>query len=99
MQVFIQSVHMQPSPALEETITRKLTKVFGPYPYAQSARVFLRKGSDHHKPTQEVEIEIHLSHGTLFAKEVSDRFEKSTEQVIQKLKRQLEKYKAKTYSH
>ncbi|MEO1437601.1 MAG: ribosome-associated translation inhibitor RaiA [Bacteroidota bacterium] len=99
MQINIQSVHMQASPALEQLITKKLNKVFGPYPYVQSARVFLREGSDHHKPTQEVEIEVHLSNGTLFAKEVSNRFEKSNEQVIQKLKRQLEKYKAKTYAH
>ncbi|MEM6722720.1 MAG: ribosome-associated translation inhibitor RaiA [Bacteroidota bacterium] len=99
MQINIQAVHLQVSPALEKEIKGKLRKVFSPYPYAQSAKVFLREVPDHHKPAQEVEIEVRLSHGTLCAKETSERFEKSNEEVIQKLKRQLEKYKQKTYHH
>lgn len=99
MQVNIQSVHFQASNSLEAEIKRKLDKVFNPYPYAQSAQVFLREESDHHKPVQEVEIEVRLSNGTLFAKETSERFETSNEAVIQKLKRQLERYKQKHFSH
>lgn len=97
MQINIQAVHFQASPELEDKIKQRLNKVFSPYPYAQSARVFLRETTDHHNPLQEVEVEVRLSKGTLFAKETTDRFEKSHEAVLQKLKKQLEKYKQKTY--
>ena len=99
MEIQIQSIHFSPSEALNEKIEQKLQKFFGQYSYISKADVFLKLQENEQKEKQIMEIHLSLSHGELFAKAGAVNFYKALDQAIHKLKKQLDKYKEKTYTN
>ncbi|HMQ46451.1 MAG TPA: ribosome-associated translation inhibitor RaiA [Saprospiraceae bacterium] len=99
MNINIQSVHFAPSEALNEKIRQKLEKSFHHYPFITHAEVFLKLQDNESQQKQIMEIKLELSNGELFAESRAEDFYKGLDQNIEKLKRQLEKYKDKAYSH
>lgn len=99
MNIQIQSIHFSPSEALNEKIEKKLQKVFGKYTYAKRAEVFLKYHENAREEKYDMEIKVALKHAELFAETREDDYYKALDKNMLKLKRQLEKYKEKTYAH
>lgn len=98
MTIRIQSVQFTPSETLDAKIQQKLKRAFDKYPYLTTCTVFLRLENDN-ASQQTVEIRINALHDEFFAKETKERFEFALPDVINKLKRQLEKCKQKLYTN
>lgn len=98
MTIRIQSVQFAPSETLDAKIQKKLSRAFDKYPYITSCTVFLRLENDS-ASKQTVEVRINALRDQFFAKETKERFEDALPDVIDKLKRQLEKYKQKQYTN
>lgn len=97
--VKIQSVNFDPSPFLNNLITKKLTKHFSKYPYIKEIFVFLKLQNNQIETDRIMEVKILLPHGELFAQTKDQDLYKALDINIDKLKRQLEKYKEKVYTN
>ena len=98
MKLQIQSIHFSPSKALNEKIVSRLQKAFAPYPYIQKGNVFLKLQENEQEKGQIMEIRLLLKHSVLFAETRGKDLYKALDHNIEKLKRQLEKYKEKVYA-
>ena len=99
MQINIESVNFPPSEALNQQIEKKLNRAFQRYSYIKEARVFVRTQGNENDQKQVMEIRIPLPHGELFAESREETMRNALDRNLEKLKRQLEKYKEKTYAH
>lgn len=98
MTIRIQSVQFPPSETLDAKIKAKLKRAFDKYPYLTTCTVFLRLENDD-QSRQTLEVQINALNDQFFAKSTNQRFEFALTEVINKLKRQLEKYKQKLYTN
>lgn len=98
MTIRIQSLQFTPSETLDAKIQEKLKKAFNNYPYLTTCNVFLRIENDE-RTQQTVEVRINALNDQFFAKATKEHFELALPDVIDKLKRQLEKYKQKLYTN
>lgn len=96
MDVQITSRHFKARPSLMEYITDCLQKLPSIYDGIVSADVVLEV--EPHTEGKAVEIAILVYHDRLFAKVTSDEFEKSVAACVDKLEKQLRKYKEKLRS-
>ncbi|RMG77770.1 MAG: HPF/RaiA family ribosome-associated protein [Bacteroidetes bacterium] len=99
MDIKIQSVHFKASDTLEQEIVKKLQKHFGHYPYIHDVLVFMKIEENEPEKKYIMEIEMRVTRDEFFAKTAEINFEKALDENIEKLKRQLEKYKEKVYSN
>ncbi|RMG84695.1 MAG: ribosome-associated translation inhibitor RaiA [Bacteroidetes bacterium] len=99
MNIKIQAVHFTPSEALSDRITRKLNKHFGHYPYIKDALVFLKVQENEPELKQIMEIRLRVPRAEFFAKTKDVNFYVALDENINKLRRQLEKYKQKVYAN
>lgn len=99
MQIRIQSIHFPTSVALNEMIEKKIKRSFENFPYIQKADIFLRLEGEGPSATKLIEVDVPVPQRALFAKCQAETFEKAIDQVIPKLKRQLEKYRAVKERH
>ena len=97
MDIQIQTIHFAPSEVLNENISNKLQRAFGPYPYITKARVFVKVQENEPENKFIIEVQLPLPHGELFAETRSGDPYKALNQTIEKLKKQLDKYKEKVY--
>ena len=95
MKININSVHFKADQKLEDFITQKLEKVCAKNPDVIGAEVTLKLDNTDTPENKIVDIRIMLKGNDLFASKVSKSFEESTDEVIDALKKQLEKYKGK----
>jgi putative sigma-54 modulation protein len=83
---------------LQTLIEERLNKLQKFFDHITTAEVYLRL--DGHQPIlardKTVEIQLHVPRQVLYAKENSDSFEKSLAIAIDKMKRQILKYKTTT---
>lgn len=97
MNIQIQTPHLKSRDALNDLIIDRLENAFGMYPYVTNCKVFLKVEKKAGKDACETEVYLHLSHKELFASAKGETFEDTLSPVIEKLKRQLERYKEKVY--
>lgn len=98
MIIRIQSLQFTPSETLDAKIQEKLERAFNNYPYLTTCNVFLRIENDE-RTQQTIEVRINALNDQFFAKSTKDHFDIALPDVVDKLKRQLEKYKQKLYAN
>lgn len=96
MRVQIHSIHFDASAELQDFIRKRIDKLTTFYDGIVDAEVFLRltKG-EHTRENKGVEIKLNVPGTVLVAGEVSTSFEESTDEAVEKLRRQIRKYKEK----
>ena len=95
MKVMINSVHFRASSDLEEFITQKVEKVCSKYNEVIGAEVTLKLDNTDAPENKIADIRLMLKGDDLYASKQCKTFEESTDQDIDALKKQLEKFKGK----
>ena len=95
MDVQITSRHFKARPSLLEYIEDSVQKLSNIYDGIVNAKVILEV--EDHNDGKIVEIVLMVYHDQLFAKDSGDDFERSVAVCIEKLERQLQKYKEKMH--
>ena len=99
MKINIKSIGFSPSESLNSQIENKMERAFKRYSYIHEAQVFLRAQGNENEGRHVMEIRVALPHGELFAESREKTMRNALDRNMDKLKRQLEKYKEKAYSH
>jgi putative sigma-54 modulation protein len=95
MNIQIHSVRFDADKKLLDFVTQKLGKLTQLTDGIVSAEVFLRLDNDEERENKVTEIRVEHPGGPLFARKKSKTFEESTDQVVDALKKQIVKQKAK----
>lgn len=95
MKVTINSVHFRASSDLEEFITQKVEKVCSKYGEVIGAEVNLKLDNTDAPENKISDIRLMLKGDDLYASKQCKSFEEATDQAVDALKKQLEKYKGK----
>lgn len=95
MEVNIQSVHFTASQQLEAFIQKKVSKLEQYYDGILSANVSLKVVKPETALNKEVQIRLVVPGHDLFAGKTTDSFEKSIDESVQALEKQLTKFKEK----
>ena len=95
MNITIKSIHFTADEKLEQFIENKLNKLKQYDDRIIGANVFLRLVKNQELENKTTEIKLEFPGTELFAKKQSNSFEKSTDAVIEALKKQLQKFKEK----
>ena len=99
MEFNIKSIGFSPSEPLNANIENKIVRAFTRYPYIKEAHIFLRTQSNENDKRCVMEIRIPLPHGELFAESREETMRNALDRNMDKLKRQLERYKEKVYTN
>ncbi|MBQ2853420.1 MAG: HPF/RaiA family ribosome-associated protein [Bacteroidales bacterium] len=95
MKVTINSVHFKADKKLEDFITQKVEKICAKLPDIIGSEVTLKVENTDSPENKIVDIRLMLKGNDLFASKLSKSFEESTDEAIDALKKQIEKYKGK----
>jgi putative sigma-54 modulation protein len=95
MNIKINSVGFDASTDLQQFVNNKVNKLFKFSDAIMGAEVFLRLENAQSDDNKAAEIRLEIPGNDLFAKKQSDSFEKSLDNVVDALKRQLQKKKEK----
>ena len=95
MNIKINAVKLTPTKELETFVKGKVKKLMHLYDEIIGIEVFLKLDTKHKTKNKIVEIILDIPGNDLFAKKQSDTFEKSTDDAVDALKRQLTKHKEK----
>ncbi len=95
MKVIIQSIHFDADKKLLDFIQKKVDKLDQYYDSILGGEVFLRLDKSTSQDNKIVEIKINVPGTDLFAKKQSKTFEEATDEVVEALKSQIIKKKAK----
>ncbi|MCC7317132.1 MAG: ribosome-associated translation inhibitor RaiA [Bacteroidales bacterium] len=95
MQLNITSVHFKADQKLEAFITNKIEKLGKLFSEIIGAEVMLKLDNTDNPENKITEIKLLIRGNDLFASKQSKTFEEATDEVIDALKKQIEKHKAK----
>lgn len=95
MNIQIHSVRFDADKKLIDFVTQKVNKLGQLSDEIVNAEVFLRLDHDETRENKVTEIKVEYPRCPLFARKHSKTFEESTDQVIDALKKQIVKQKAK----
>jgi len=95
MDITIHSIHFSADKKLEELISSKINKLKQYDKRIMSANVYLRLAKSQDLENKIAEIKLEIPGKELFAKRQTNSFEKSTDAVIEALRKQLQKFKEK----
>ncbi len=95
MNVNIKSVHFRADKKLESFIEKKIQKLSGLHEGLMGSEVVLKLDNSDTRENKIAEIRLSLKGEELFAKKQSKTFEESTDQAVDALKKQIEKYKGR----
>ncbi|NOU45571.1 MAG: HPF/RaiA family ribosome-associated protein [Bacteroidales bacterium] len=95
MKVTINSVHFKADQKLEAFITNKIEKLSIKYTEIIGAEAILKLENTDNPENKIAEIKVLLKGNDLFAAKQNKTFEEAVDAVIEALKKQLEKHKAK----
>lgn len=96
MKVNINSVHFKADQKLEDFITNKLEKLAVKHTEIIGSEVTLKLENTDMPENKVAEIRIKLKGNDLYAVKQSKSFEESTDEAVDALKKQIEKYKGKS---
>jgi putative sigma-54 modulation protein len=91
MQIQVQSIHFKADQALIRFIEEKLRKLTLFHPGIQTADVYLRVDRDDERENKRVEVKLSLPGPDLHSGRRARSFEEATAEVVEALRRQLEK--------
>ena len=95
MKVSINSVHFKADNRLEQFIEKKVSKLSGFYEEVIGSEITLKIDKAETNDNKIAEIRVQIPGYDLFAKKQGNTFEEATDQVVNALRKQLEKHKAK----
>ena len=95
MEINIQSVHFTASQQLEAFIQKKVSKLDQYFDGILSADVSLKVVKPEAAHNKEAQIRLVVPGHDLFAAKITDSFEKSIDESVQALEKQLAKFKEK----
>ena len=95
MDIKIHSIHFDADPKLLNFIESRLNKLLLFHDGIINAEVFLRLENVESKENKITEIRLEVRGNPIFAKKQSNTFEESTDNVVEALRRQLQKHKGK----
>ena len=95
MKVMINSVHFKADQKLEDFITQKVEKLCAKYSEVINAEVSLKLDNTDTPENKIADIRVMLKGDDLYASKQCKSFEEATDQAVDALKKQLEKYKGK----
>lgn len=95
MNVNIKAVHFRADKKLESFIEKKIQKLSGLHEGLMGTEVILKLDNTDTRENKIAEIRLTLKGEELFAKKQSRTFEESTDQAVDALKKQIEKYKGR----
>ena len=95
MKVMINAVHFKASSDLEDFITQKVEKVCSKHSEVIGAEVTLKLDNTDTPENKIADIRVTLKGDDLYASKQCKSFEEATDQAVDALKKQLEKYKGK----
>jgi len=95
MNITIKAIHFTADKRLEQFIENKLNKLKKYDDRILGANVFLKLVKKQEVDNKITEIKLDIPGTDLFAKKQTDSFEKSTDTVVEALKKQLQKFKEK----
>jgi ribosomal subunit interface protein len=95
MEIRIQSIHFDATLALEKFIEKKVSKLAQFYDGILEAEVILKVIKPETAMNKEAQVKIKVSHTEMFASKISDTFEKSVDDAVEALQKQLLKFKEK----
>jgi len=95
MNVNIKAVHFRTDKKLESFIEKKIQKLSGLHEGLMGTEVVLKLDNTDTRENKIAEIRLTLKGEELFAKKQSRTFEESTDQAVDALKKQIEKYKGR----
>lgn len=96
MEIKIQSIHFDATEALEKFIEKKVSKLTQYYDGILQAEVIMKVVKPETAMNKEVQVKLAVSHSEMFASKVSDSFEKSVDDAVDALQKQLLKFKEKS---
>ncbi|MDG1333169.1 MAG: ribosome-associated translation inhibitor RaiA [Crocinitomicaceae bacterium] len=91
----VNTVHFTADKKLVSFIQGKLDKLGMMSDQIIASEVYLRVDKNHEKENKIAEVKLLMPGSELFAKKQCKSFEEATDNVVDALKRQIEKYKAK----
>ena len=98
MKVHIESMDHRNFSSLENYTNQKLSKSLGQFPFITSAHVYFKKDKGSAE-SKRAKVQLNVKNDTLFADAISQRFDSALDEAVQKLKRQVEKYKTKKFKN
>lgn len=99
MKIVIEPVDVEVSAGLDSYIKERLNKFFGKQNYITGIDVYVKKAEEKAENEHIVEAKVYLPGPELFAESASNSYHNALNETIDKLRRQLEKYKEKNYAH
>ena len=99
MNIVIESVDVDISAKFSDYIKERLNKFFGKYDYITSIDVYVKNENKQSDEDHIVEAKVFLPGPELYADSAADSHKDALNATIDKLRRQLEKYKEKYHSH
>ena len=98
MKLQVQSVHFDADQKLLDFIQQRLNKLDHFYDRITDGEVILRLNNKDGNANKTVEVKLMVPGSTLFSTEDATSFEAATDAVVEALKSQISKYKAKHLS-
>lgn len=95
MNIKINSVHFEADTQLKDLISSKLQKLTQYHDGITNVEVFLKLENSQDQGNKVVEAKLEIPQHKLFAKKQTESFEKSADEVIAALKKQILKHKEK----
>ena len=99
MQIVIQPVDIDVTAGLNDYIHERLNKFFGKQDYITGIDVYVKKANEKNTDEHIVEAKVYLPGPELYADSSAGSFHAALNETIDKLRRQLEKYKEVHFAH
>jgi putative sigma-54 modulation protein len=98
MEITIHAIHFEASAQLEAFIRKKVTRLKKFHDGVLSADVTLKVVKPETNANKDASIKLFAPGHEFFAQEVADTFEESVDRCVEKLERQVTKFKEKLYA-
>ena len=96
MKINIESTDFRNYASLESYANQRLIKSLGKFPFVTAAHVYF-KDKQGERNEKQAKIQLHVKNDVLFANALGNRFDAALDNAINKLKRQIQKYKTKKF--
>ncbi len=99
MQIVIEPVDVDVTNGLEEYIKERLNKFFGKQSYITGIDVYVKNKEEKAEDECVVEAKVYLPGPELYAESAASSYHHALNETIDKLRRQLDKYKEIQFAH
>lgn len=96
MKVNIEAMDFRNFATLEEYAQQKINRSLGKFPFVTAAYVYFTE-EEKDKNSKLAKIQLHVKNDILFAQSLGNRFDTALDHALQKVKRQIIKYKTRKF--